>query len=99
MFTIIWLYTVKPEHIEAFEKTYAQDGAWAQLFARDPHYVGTTLHKSHKTHYQHMTIDTWTSAEAYHAFRRAHQADYKALDQQCDSFTVNETHVGSFESL
>ena len=93
MFTTIWRFTVHPERIGDFERHYASDGSWARLFARSPGFIGTELFRSTNERGVYITIDTWESEAAFHEFKRAHGAEYEALDRECESMTVREHRV------
>ena len=95
MYVIIWEYQVKAEHSDAFEEIYGSDGAWTQLFKKHPGYLGTELlHDS--THPQrYITIDRWTSAEAYNSFQSEWQDEYKELDARCEALADSESFLGT----
>ena len=44
----------------------------------------------------YLTIDRWTSEEAFRAFRKDHDSEYEVLDRQCDALTGRETRVGAY---
>jgi heme-degrading monooxygenase HmoA len=97
--TAVWEFQVKPESIAAFEKIYGPEGTWAQLFHQSPDYLGTELLRDLSRTGRYLTVDRWTSREALRRFKQDHDADYGALDKQCESLTENEIFVGEFESL
>jgi hypothetical protein len=41
MFLILWEFEVKPGYEQSFEFAYGPEGAWTQLFRRDPGYLKT----------------------------------------------------------
>jgi hypothetical protein len=45
MFVILWEFEVKPGCEQSFESAYGPEGAWTQLFRRDPGYLKTLLLK------------------------------------------------------
>ena len=94
MFVAAWRFTTSDP--AAFEHHYAPDGTWAQLFRRAPGYVRTDL-LTDGTAY--VTLDWWTSRDAYDAFRSAHAEDYARLDRECESLTLSEESLGSFEEV
>jgi hypothetical protein len=44
----------------------------------------------------YLTIDRWTSEEAFRNFRRDHDSDYEKLDRACDDLTAKETRIGAY---
>ena len=96
MFVILWQFDIAEEKIASFEAAYGSQGSWSQLFARSPEYLGTELLKDAYVPGRYVTIDRWTSEEAFRAFRAQHDADYEALDRACDPVTAAETRIGAF---
>ncbi|MGH9259977.1 MAG: antibiotic biosynthesis monooxygenase family protein [Acidimicrobiales bacterium] len=97
MYLILWEFTVRPEHAARFERTYGANGDWATLFARGDGYRGTELLRDRETAGRYLTIDRWSTREAYDAFRRKWEAEYEALDATCGALTVDEVRLGEFE--
>ncbi|HMD16141.1 MAG TPA: antibiotic biosynthesis monooxygenase, partial [Terriglobales bacterium] len=103
-YLVIWEFQVKPEAKPAFEQAYGPAGDWARLFSQSPDYRGTQLLRDSNRSGRYLTLDRWTSREAFHQFKQAHQADYEAFDQRCKALTDNESliwcdPVNIFESL
>lgn len=96
MFVVVWQFEVTEEKIAAFEAAYGAEGAWAQLFRSSPDYRGTELLRDAYIPGGYLTIDRWTSEEAFRAFRRDHDADYEAVDRSCDALTSRETRIGAY---
>ena len=96
MFIIVWQFEISEENITAFEVAYGPDGAWAQLFRESSDYKGTELLRDAYMPGNYLTIDRWTSEEAFRGFRREHDAAYEALDRQCDALTAKESRVGAY---
>lgn len=96
MFIVVWQFEIAEENIAAFEAAYGADGEWARLFRGSPHYHGTELLRDAYIPANYLTIDRWTSEEAYRDFRRDHDAAYEALDRKCDPLTSRETRIGAF---
>ena len=97
-YTYIWAFEVHAEHGDAFRKHYGEGGAWTQLFRRARGYLGTQLLQDERDPLRFVTIDTWSSAEDYEAFRADYAAEYAALDRLCEGFTKRETLIGHFVS-
>lgn len=93
----IWEFEIKPESRAQFEEIYGPDGAWARFFGQSPDYLGTKLTRDLTRPRRYLTLDYWTSREAFHGFKRAHAAEYETLDRQCKSLTEREVMVGEFE--
>ena len=97
MVIIIWQFEVRPEREEEFERVYGPSGAWARLFKEGEGYIGTQLLRTVGTPTRHVTIDRWTTKEAYENFRKTRYAEYEKLDRVCENLTVTEVEIGSFE--
>jgi heme-degrading monooxygenase HmoA len=96
MFVVVWQFEVAEENVPAFEAAYCPDGTWATLFRTSPEYLGTELLRDAYVPGAYLTVDRWTSEEAFRAFRRDHDADYEAIDRSCDALTASETRVGAY---
>jgi heme-degrading monooxygenase HmoA len=98
VFVILWQFDIGEEQIPGFEASYGPAGPWAALFARSSEYRGTELLKDAYVPGRYVTIDRWTSEEAFRAFRAEYDADYEALDRSCDSLTATESRIGAFHA-
>ena len=96
MFIVVWQFEVAEEKISAFEAAYGREGDWARLFHSSPDHHSTELLRDAYVPGAYLTIDRWTSEEAFRAFRRERDAEYEALDRACDSLTARETRIGAF---
>ena len=96
MFVVVWQFEIAEEKVAAFEAAYGPEGAWARLFRTSPDYRGTELLRDAYIPDSYLTIDRWTSEEAFRAFRRDHDAGYEALDRTCDALTSRETRIGAY---
>jgi quinol monooxygenase YgiN len=94
---IIWEFRVHRTHVQHFLAAYAPGGTWAALFRRDPAYLGTELLRDRDDPLRFLTIDRWTSAEAYARFRQQHAEDYENLDELCTAWTESEQQIGVFD--
>ena len=97
MFVILWEFEVKPGLEARFEEVYGPQGAWARLFTLSPAYRGTRLLRDCQRPGFYMTLDEWSSRDAYDTFRRKHAAEYAALDAAGEVLTQQERHLGSCE--
>ena len=98
MLIVIWEYHVKIVHLADFERVYAPNGAWAELFRKGKGYLGTELIRDVQDPHRFLTIDRWTSAEEYNEFLSNWQSEYKVLDAQCEDWTENESLLGRWWS-
>lgn len=96
MFIVIWQFEVAEEKIAAFESAYGPNGAWAELFRKSPDYKGTELLRDAYGPANYLTIDRWTSEDAFRAFRKQNDAAYETLDRSCDALTSRETRIGAY---
>jgi heme-degrading monooxygenase HmoA len=98
MYVTVWSFEVVPERQAEFERVYAPDGDWARLFARSPEYLGTELEHDPEQPLRYVTVDRWSSAAAFAAFREQWKAEYEALDRVCAALTTSETSLGAFDA-
>ncbi len=98
MHVIVWEFVPMAGKEREFERAYGLQGDWALLFAKSQQYRGTELLRPLERRI-YLTIDRWTSAAAFEAFRRQWQAEYDALDRRCEAVTERETLVGQFETV
>ena len=96
MFVVVWKFEIAEDQVAGFEAAYGPDGTWAQLFRSSPDYQGTELLRDAYGSGSYLTIDRWTSEQAFRAFRKNHDAEYEKLDRQCDALTSRETRVGAY---
>jgi len=99
LFTVVWEFRVAARQRRAFEKTYGPEGAWARLFHTGKGYIRTELLRDRETPGRYLTIDYWTSRQAFGTFKKRNHAEYAALDEKCTTFTEEERLVGEFERL
>ncbi|MBI1805463.1 MAG: antibiotic biosynthesis monooxygenase [Ignavibacteria bacterium] len=99
MYVIVWEFHVRTGCEEEFEQVYGQDGEWVQFFRRGDGYLGTALHRDVGRAGRYITIDRWTTQEAYDLFRQRWLIEYADIDRRCESLTEKEVHIGSFASL
>ena len=98
MVETIWTYRVKPGRRDEFERRYAASGDWARLFAKANGYQGTRLLRDQREAGRYATVDCWASVEDLDAFKKQFAKAYEELDQVCEELTIEEKHVGVFES-
>lgn len=98
MLPILWAYRVRPDRIADFERAYGPAGPWAGLFREQDGYKGTELFRAVENGARYLTIDRWTSREAYERFRREASDRYAGIDRSCGELTEREEHVGDIET-
>ena len=96
MFVVVWHFEIAEDKIAAFEAAYGPEGSWSQLFRSSPEYRGTELLRDTHIRGNYLTIDRWTSEDAFRLFRRDHDAEYEVLDRDCDALTGVETRIGAY---
>ena len=96
MVTIVWEYMVREECIDEFEKIYAPDGKWAELFKKGKGYIHTKLIRTPEDPNRFLTIDEWEALQDYKIFLAQWKAEYENLDQQCEGLTEHESYLGTF---
>jgi heme-degrading monooxygenase HmoA len=96
MFVVVWQFEIVEEKVAGFEAAYSPNGTWAQLFRASSDYLGTELLRDAYVPGSYLTIDRWSSEEAFRAFRKDHDKDYEVLDRQCDALTALERRVGAY---
>jgi|SRR5690606_27727787 len=99
MFVVIWEYKIKPGNADHFEQAYGPDGEWAQFFRQSKDFIGTELMKGIEASRSYVTIDRWTSEQAYVNFIEKHKAEYESLDDVLTPLTEFETKLGWYNSL
>ncbi len=98
MLVVLWMFEARAGAEEDFARAYGADGDWAQLFRRSPGYVQTELIHDTEIARRFVTIDRWTSREAFEEFKVAWRADYESLDARCKQLTRSERLLGHFEA-
>ena len=96
MFVVVWQFEVAEEKISGFEAAYSAEGSWAQLFRASSGYQGTELLRDAYIPGSYLTIDRWTSEEAFRSFRKDHDAEYEKLDRACDELTSRDIRIGAY---
>jgi heme-degrading monooxygenase HmoA len=98
-YLVMWEFKVRAGMQKRFEKAYGPGGDWARFFSKDASYITTELVRQLKAARTYVTLDFWTSQEAYDAFRKQHFARYEALDQKCEGLTQREREIGRFKRV
>src|ERR1700735_604632 len=98
-YVILWEFQVHKRCQREFEDAYGASGAWAVLFRKSGDYRGTELLCDASAPGRYLTVDRWTSAEAFDKFRRTHAAEYQALDAHCEALTESDGALGTWTTL
>jgi hypothetical protein len=99
MIDIIWEYTVKEEYLDQFLRIYSPDGKWATLFREYPGFIKTDLKQDISDQFRFITIDSWVSFSSFSEMKERGKKEYEYLDKICESFTIEEKHIGTFENI
>lgn len=98
-YVYLWRFVVRPGSEAAFEAAYGPDGDWIRLFREADGYLGTQLLRDLTHARRYVTIDRWSSREAWDAFRAARTAEWEAIDERGQGLTEHEEEIGRFEDL
>ena len=96
MHVILWRFRARPGREADFERAYGDDGLWSRLFRQSEGYLGTELMRG--TDGTYLTIDRWSTEDAYRAFKDLEAVRYAELDAHCEALTVEETWLGAIEA-
>ncbi len=96
MYIVIWRYRVDPAQEAKFVKAYGAKGEWAKFFSSSKDHLGTELLSDDERPGEYVTIDRWTSEEAYSAFLGEHEVDYDRLDRRFEALTLSESRLGAY---
>ena len=99
MYCYIWSFAVRPESVKEFRAAYGPDGDWARFFGTDPEYIRTHLLADRQDPARFLTVDLWSSYEAFLSFRERFSSRFEALDNSFEQFTLVEERIGSFETV
>jgi heme-degrading monooxygenase HmoA len=93
MLVRVWEYEVAPDRAAEFEQVYGPAGAWAQLFAASPGYLGTELYRAVGRPGRYLTVDRFSDAAAWQQFSGEHGAEYAELDSRCAHLTTSQLEI------
>ena len=94
-YLVMWEFEVKPGMEVRFGEVYGPSGDWARLFEQDENYLGTELNRAQGP-LRYITLDFWTSEEAYKNFREQRRVEYETMDRQCDQLKAGERKLAVF---
>jgi heme-degrading monooxygenase HmoA len=99
MYCYVWSFVVQPECAKDFQAAYGSDGEWTRLFRSDPGYISTSLLADRHNPHHFLTIDLWSSYEAWASFRKRYAEQFESLDREFEQWTVEKAQVGSFDVM
>jgi hypothetical protein len=99
MYCYVWSFVVRSEYVKEFQTAYGPEGDWARFFRSDPEYIRTHLLGDRDNPARFITVDFWSSYEAWASFRVRFASRFEALDKICEQFTIEEVQIGSFNVL
>jgi heme-degrading monooxygenase HmoA len=95
MHVLLWSFRCRAGREADFDSAYGPAGDWASLFATDTAFLGTELMRGSDGTY--LTVDRWTSADAFASFLSRNRDAYEALDARCESLTESETPLAALD--
>jgi len=99
VFATLWEFSVEPSRQAEFESEYGPQGRWARLFSGAPGYLGTELLRDRANGLRYVTIDRWSSIEAWQGFKASFAAEYERLDRECAALTLREAALGEYTPI
>jgi heme-degrading monooxygenase HmoA len=96
-YVTVWEFRVHDDRRAEFEQRYGPKGAWAALFRRAEGYLGTELLHDRDDALRYLTIDRWTTADAYRSFHARFAEQYASLDRDCEGLTAHESALGEYD--
>lgn len=97
-FQSIWEYEVISKFRAEFIEAYHSNGLWVGLFEQCEGYIKTELKQDVERPERFLTIDYWQSQSAFSAMKQNIRDEYDKLDEQCEAYTLFESHIGFFSS-
>lgn len=96
-YVAVWEFRVHADRRTEFERRYGPEGAWAGLFRRAEGYLGTELLHDRNDDLRYLTIDRWTTPDAYQSFHARFAEPYASLDRDCARLTAYEAALGEYD--
>lgn len=98
-FIVVQEFRVRPGRRRAFEKAYGPGGDWMRLFRRKQGHIRSELIRDRERPLCYLSLDFWTSRQAYERFMRQNHAEFRRIEKRCSFLTVEEKLIGKFDSL
>lgn len=96
MYVILWEFRPVQGREAEFERAYSPAGDWARFFQRDPAYWGTELLRDVTDARRFITVDRWSSRDAFEGFKKREATGYRELDQRMAPLCATEARIGAF---
>jgi heme-degrading monooxygenase HmoA len=96
-YVTVWEFRVHPDRRAEFERRYGPEGVWTALFRCAEGYLGTELLHDHNDALRYLTIDRWTTPDAYRSFHARFAEQYASLDRDCEGLTAHEAALGEYD--
>lgn len=93
MMVRVWEYEVVAGCAAEFEAVYGADGDWAQLFATESGFRGTTLYQSVAASERYLTVDLFTDDGAWRRLLQEKGDAYDRLDAGTAHLTSRQTEL------
>ena len=77
---------------------YGPGCEWVRLFRQANGYLGTDLLRDATDPRGYLTLDQWTTRQAWEEFRHARSDEWDAIDRRCQALTEVEEELGRFET-
>jgi heme-degrading monooxygenase HmoA len=97
MVQFVWEFTARVGKVKEFERHYASNGPWAELFRKSAGYQGTQLLRDIETERHYLAIDRWDSVSSHVAMRDNFAKEYEELDRLGEELAEGEGRLGVFE--
>jgi heme-degrading monooxygenase HmoA len=98
VYVVVWEYAVREGRESSFEELHGPHGDWVKLFQGRRGYLDTELLADLQTAGRYLSVDRWTTREAYEAFRLGAAEEYRRLDALGERLTVEERLLGTFRA-
>jgi heme-degrading monooxygenase HmoA len=98
-YVYVWRFVVRPGSEAAFEAAYGPDGDWIRLFREADGYLGSQLLRDQADPRRYVTVDRWSSREAWEAFRAGRVTEWEEIDRRGEALTEHEEEMGRFEDV
>ena len=98
--TNIWKFYLKQNCTDDFVRmnTDAEDrDSWPHLYGRSSDYLGTRIISDVSNSRIYLTLDIWTSEEAFDRFVRENKTEFDRLDALHEELYESAEHIGFFE--
>lgn len=99
MIEMVTEYVVKADARGWFELAYGPGGAWSEMTDGCEGFRGTTVLRDEEDPRRYLTVDLWTSEDAWEVAVAEHEEAYAALQADFDEWLDSMVRVGIFRVL